>query len=120
MSNIIPIEQGWPPVGAGITRGHELALEMFRLLDGHHVDPENAECDDGPYRGDECELDPESRRGRAYVNIVQIYLERARDAGPDVERGFTMILSDLAAQNMGGGCGIDIEYYEALLQRGIR
>lgn len=94
-----------PPRSLAIGAGHELALDMFDELLG----------DDGN-AADQALLDRDYRRGKPYRDIVSDYLQRAREAGADVERGFTMILSDMAATVMQGGAP-GAFYYEALMRR---
>jgi len=97
-----------PPRSPAIGAGHELAFSMFDDLLGE---------DGSGADGDAALLDREYRHGRPYRDIVADYLERARDAGPEVERGFTMILSDMVAAVMQGSCP-DAFYYERLMRRG--
>lgn len=92
MSNVRPINL--PPRSLAIGAGHELAFEMFAELLGE---------DGGAAPADQALLDPKYRHGRPYRDVVTDYLVRARAADPDVERGFTMILSDLVATVMQGG-----------------
>jgi hypothetical protein len=97
-----------PPRSLAIGTGHELAMELFDELLG----------EDG--RGNEAGyalLDPKDRRRTPYRDIVFEYLQRAREGGAEVERGFTMILSDMVATLMQGGA-TDVWYYETLMRRG--
>jgi hypothetical protein len=98
-----------PPRSLAIGAGHELALDMFDELLG----------EDGN-AADQALLDRDYRHGKPYRDTVADYLQRAREAGADVERGFTMVLSDLVATVMQGGCS-DARYgfYEALMRRRV-
>jgi hypothetical protein len=98
-----------PPRSPQIGAGHELAFAMFDELlseDGSGSD------------ADQALLEPDYRHGHPYRDIVADYLARARDAGTDVERGFTMILSDMVATLMQQGCP-DAYYYATLMRRGV-
>lgn len=100
-----------PARSVAIGAGHELAFEMFDELLG----------EDGTGSGaDQALLDPVYRHAQPYRDIVGEYLERARQAGPDVERGFSMILSDLVATVMQGGTS-DACYgqYQAYMRRRV-
>jgi hypothetical protein len=100
-----------PPRSLAIGAGHELAFEMFEEFLGE---------DGSASQGDQALLDPDYRHGRPYRDVISDYLERARKAGPDVERGFTMILSDLVATVTQGDCpGVCYGHYEALMRRRV-
>jgi hypothetical protein len=91
-----------------IAQGHELAIQML------------LELEDDPNKRDACFLDPQYRnaeRGRAYANLVLLRLQEARRQGPEVEEGFTMILSDLIATGCAGSS--DSGYYDRLTESGI-
>jgi hypothetical protein len=98
-----------PPRSLAIGTGHELAQEMFDELLGEDYSGSAA---------DQALLDPEYRRGMPYRDIVFEYLQRAREAGPDVERGFTMILADMIATVAQSGVPDD-RYYESLFRRRV-
>jgi hypothetical protein len=106
MSKVVKLSL--PPRSLAIGAGHELAVEMFDELLGE---------DGSGAAADGALLDRNYRHGSPYRDVVAAYLERAHAAGADVERGFTMILSDLVATAMQGGCP-DAWFYEALMQRG--
>jgi hypothetical protein len=66
-------------------------------------------------------LDPELRHlvgKHAYENVVLTKLREARLQGPEVEEGFTMILSDMLAV-CAQGATPDSSYYADLADRGI-
>jgi hypothetical protein len=96
-----------PPRSPAIGAGHELAIEMFDELTGCPGD-----------EADQAMLDGEYRRGLPYRDVLADYLKRAREAGVEVERGFTMILSDLVAQVMNGN-GPSAFDYAQLMRRGV-
>jgi len=98
-----------PPRSPAIGAGHELALDMFNELLGEEGEGSNA---------DQALLERDYRHGVPYRDIVSDYLRRAREAGADVERGFTMILSDLVATAMQGGAP-DAWLYEGFMRRGV-
>jgi hypothetical protein len=97
-----------PPRSPEIGAGHELAFEMFDELLGE---------DGSGTPADAALLDRNYRHGRPYRDVVADYLERAHKAGPEVERGFTMILSDLVAVAMQGSCP-DAYYFDRMMRRG--
>src|ERR1700693_1692703 len=68
---------------------------------------------------DQALLEPDYRHGMPYRDIVSDYLRRAREAGADVERGFTMILSDLVASVMQGGAPDAYGYDRMMVRRVI-
>lgn len=98
-----------PPRSPAIGAGHELAFDMFMELLGEDGTGEDA---------DQALLERDYRHGKPYRDIVADYLSRAREAGADVERGFTMLLSDLVATLMQSGCP-DAQYYEGLMRRRV-
>ena len=98
-----------PPRSLAIGTGHEFAQEMFDELLGE---------DYSGSAGDQALLDPEYRRGTPYRGVVFEYIQRAREAGVDVERGLTMILSDLVATVMQAGAPDDRDY-ESLFRRRV-
>lgn len=106
MSKVVKLSL--PPRSLAIGAGHELVLNMFEELLGE---------DGAGTSADAALLDRNYRRGRAYRDVVAEYLERARRAGPEVERGFTMILSDFVAVAMQGSCP-DAYYYDRMMRRG--
>jgi len=98
-----------PPRSPEIAQGHELAIQML------------LELEDDPNKHDACFLDPQYRnaeRGRAYTNLVLLRLQDARRQGPEIEEGFTMILSDFSATGCGGSSP-DSGYYDRLTESGI-
>jgi hypothetical protein len=97
-----------PPRSPAIGAGHELAFDMFDELLGE---------DGSGTPADAALLDRNYRHSRPYRDIVADYLERARNAGPGVERGFTMILSDFVAIALQGSCP-DAYYYDRMMRRG--
>jgi hypothetical protein len=98
-----------PPRSLAIGEGHELAIEMLEELLG-----EDGRGD----AGDQALLDPKYRHGQPYRDIVGEYLERTRAKGPEVLRGFTMIVSDLAAAVM-QGASPGAYYYDKLMRCGV-
>jgi hypothetical protein len=98
-----------PPRSLAIGAGHELAFDMFDELLGE---------DGAGSDADQALLDPTYRHGWPYRDVVSDYLKRAREASPEIERGFTMILSDLVATLMQGDAR-DEFYYESLMRRRV-
>jgi hypothetical protein len=97
-----------PPRSPEIARGHELAIQML------------LELEDDFNKRDACFLEAQYRnaeRARAYTNLVLLRLQEARRQGPEVEEGFTMILSDLIATSCAGNS--DSGYYDRLTESGI-
>jgi hypothetical protein len=99
-----------PPRSPAIGAGHELAFDMFDELLGEEGEGSPA---------DQALLQPDYRHGMPYRDIVSDYLRRAREAGADVERGFTMILSDLVATVMQGGAPDAYGYDRMMVRRVI-
>jgi hypothetical protein len=100
-----------PPRSLAIGAGHELAIDMLDELSGDEVR--------GWPGADQALIERDLRNGAPYRDIVSDYLRQAREAGPDVEHGFTMIVSDLVASTMQGSPPYSGFYYAQLMRRGV-
>jgi hypothetical protein len=78
--------------------GAELAVEMLDALESS----DTADNGSGLTEADYSQLENWARRGKPFRNIVAEYLQRAREAGPDVDAGFCAVLSDLVSQHCQG------------------
>lgn len=70
-------------------RGIAIAVEMLTELEWNdQVGSGVAECD-------LCSLEDWPRHGTPFRNVVAEHLQRAREAGPEVEAGFCAVLGDM-------------------------
>lgn len=109
MSNAIRLQMS-PPRSPQIAIGQHLAIKMLDRME--EVD------DDGLQLADAAQLQDEYRNGLPYQNLAMEYLRRARATGAEVEEGFMMILSDMAALNV-AGFGVQADRYSSLMERGL-
>jgi hypothetical protein len=84
-------EKVWLGVADINVQGVALAINMLKELE------QSKEIASGVRERDLCELEDWPRLGTPFRNIVAEYLKRAREAGLDIEAGFTAVLTDMIA-----------------------
>lgn len=89
-------EEIWTGVADVNAQGVAIAVKMLTELDRNDLIGSDVR------ERDLCELEDWPRLGTPFRNIVAEYLQRAREAGSEVEAGFCAVLTDMLAMQCSG------------------